>query len=100
MIEIREQDELEEKLSSIQFLYIYTPFCGTCQLARKMLETLEYIENPPTFYTINASLFPNFMQKYQIESVPCLLILNERNLLEKIYAFHSVPFLLEKMRKY
>lgn len=73
------------------FLYIYSPFCGTCQLARKMLEDIEAIHKQTLFYQMNASFYSTFMQTYQIESVPCLLIKKEGQIVEKIYVFHSVP---------
>ncbi|QHS23151.1 thioredoxin family protein [Virgibacillus sp. MSP4-1] len=99
--------EINEKDLSIilesqykQFIFLYTPFCGTCKVAGKMLETLENIENLPNFHTMNASLFPDFMQNYQIESVPCLAIIQEGHILDKTYAFHSVPFMYEKLLTY
>ncbi|SES66105.1 Thioredoxin [Salinibacillus kushneri] len=80
-----------------QYVFIYTPFCGTCKVAGKMLETLESMENLPNFQTMNASLFPDFMQNYQIESVPCLIIIQDGEILDKTYAFHSVPFMYQKL---
>lgn len=59
-------------------LYIYTPFCGTCQLARTMLDKIEAVHREDIFYEMNASLFPEFMQEHKIESVPCLLIMEDR----------------------
>ncbi|WP_340373721.1 thioredoxin family protein [Peribacillus sp. FSL E2-0218] len=74
-------------------LYLYTPLCGTCQVASKML-------------TISLQLFPEMMagkmnmnyvqgmaETYEIESVPCLLLFKEGQLYKKIYAFQSVPYL-------
>ena len=55
-------------------LYIHTPFCGTCHLARSMLDQIETVHKSDIFYEMNASLFPEFMQETQVESVPCLLI--------------------------
>lgn len=34
---------------------------------------------------------------YQIESVPCLLIQKNGKITHKIYAFQSIPYLLEKL---
>lgn len=72
-------------------IYIHTPFCGTCHMASSMLRQIEAAHNKDIFYNMNASLFPEFMQKEQIESVPCLLIKNNNEIKEKIYTFHSVP---------
>ncbi|MRG85153.1 thioredoxin family protein [Salinibacillus xinjiangensis] len=83
-----------------QFIFIYTPFCGTCKLARRMLETIENIEGFPTFHTLNASLFPEFMQDYQVESVPCLVMMKKNQIQEKVYAFQSVPDMYRKIESY
>lgn len=81
-------EELEEKENYL--LYIYTPFCGTCHVARSFLEKIEQTHQQDIFYEMNASLYPQFMQEYKIESVPCLLIKNQHKIKEKIYTFHSV----------
>ncbi|UJL45210.1 thioredoxin family protein [Virgibacillus sp. NKC19-16] len=71
-------------------LFIYTPFCGTCHLARAMLEKIESVHKETIFYEMNASLHASFMQEQQIESVPCLLIKEGNEVKEKIYVFYSI----------
>ncbi|HLS08995.1 thioredoxin family protein [Lentibacillus sp.] len=71
-------------------LYIYTPFCGTCALARSMLDKIESVHQQDIFYEMNASLNPDFMQAYKIESVPCLLIKEDGEIKDKVYAFKSI----------
>ncbi|WP_245207969.1 thioredoxin family protein [Sediminibacillus dalangtanensis] len=82
------------------FVFIHTPFCGTCKMAEKMLLVLEQIEEVSLFHEMNASLFPGFMQSYQVESVPCLLIVENGRVQEKVYAFQSLIHIQEKMQKY
>ncbi|WP_368652532.1 thioredoxin family protein [Ornithinibacillus sp. 4-3] len=72
------------------FLFINSPFCGTCHVARSMLDQIESIYHEEFFYEMNASFFPEFMQEHKIESVPCLLIRKDNETKEKIYAFRSV----------
>lgn len=81
-------------------LYIYTPFCGTCQLARTMLEKIEEVHQQEIFCEMNASLYPEFMHANQIESVPCLVIKQNNVLAEKIYAFHSIPNIYQYLLQY
>ncbi|KGX92828.1 thioredoxin [Pontibacillus halophilus JSM 076056 = DSM 19796] len=99
MIPIEQLEQLDTP-SPYTFLYIYTPFCGTCKLARKMLDTVEQTLEGATIHEMNASLFPDFMQIYKVESVPCLLILNGEKVEERIYAFQSVPYLYETILHY
>ena len=72
------------------FLYIHTPFCGTCHVARSMLEKIESIHKQHIFYEMNASFYPQFMQDEKITSVPCLYIKVNNVVKEKIYAFQSI----------
>ncbi|PAD22907.1 hypothetical protein CHH69_09750 [Terribacillus saccharophilus] len=77
-------------------IFVHTPFCGTCQLAEKMLLAVEAMTGQEYYHKLNASLFPDFMQENQIESVPCLITFKQGEVQEKIYAFHSVQHMLAK----
>lgn len=79
------------------FLFVHTPFCGTCQLAENMLRMIENKVSALQIYKLNASLYPDFMEQYQITSVPCLLIVKSGEVQEIFYAFHSVPYLVHKL---
>lgn len=79
---------LEEKNDYL--LFIHTPFCGTCHVARSFLEKIEKTHQQDIFYEMNASLYPEFMQKYKVESVPCLFIMKENEVKEKVYTFYSI----------
>lgn len=81
-------------------LYIHTPFCGTCHLARSMLDQIESVHKTDIFYEMNASLFPEFMQEARVESVPCLLIKENNEIKEKVYAFKSIPNIYSYLMKY
>ena len=71
-------------------LFINSPFCGTCHVARSMLNKIESVHQREIFYEMNASLYPEFMQDNRVKSVPCLLIKDENEVKEKIYAFKSI----------
>ncbi len=86
--EVTSLDQLNERKDYL--LYIHTPFCGTCYVARSFLEKIEKTHQQDIFLEMNASLFPEFMQKYQVESVPCLLIVQDNKVKEKVYTFYSV----------
>ena len=90
--------EIEEENDYL--LYIYTPFCGTCQLARTMLNKIESVHEADIFYEMNASLFPEYMQENKVESVPCLLIKKNNQIQEKVYTFHSIPNIYSYLLEY
>lgn len=74
-------------------LYLYTPLCGTCQVASRMLSiTLELFPEVKAG-KMNMNYVQSLAEEYEIESVPCLLLFKEGKLINKIYAFQSVPYL-------
>ncbi|MFB1051188.1 thioredoxin [Paraliobacillus sp. JSM ZJ581] len=75
---------------SQQLIFIYSPFCRTCQLARDILRKVEKQTNAHLFYEMNAGLFPTFMQTNKIGSVPCVYIKFADNTIEKIYSISNI----------
>lgn len=71
-------------------LFFYTPFCGTCKLAAKMLDiVLEVLPNVP-IYKCNVNSMGTVALEWEIESVPCIIILNQKKVIRKVYAINSV----------
>ncbi|MGE6257526.1 thioredoxin family protein [Heyndrickxia sporothermodurans] len=81
-------------------LYFYTPLCGTCQVAGKMLNIVEKVIPQFEFGKADLNYMPEFAKQYSIESVPCLLIFQNGQLMDKIYGFQSVTYLHEVLNKY
>lgn len=94
------QQELEIKIEKedVVFLYLYTPFCGTCQVAGRMLGIVSGMLSELNWGKCNLNYIPQYALKWEIESVPCLVILKNGSMVEKMYAFQSVPFLYDKIR--
>jgi hypothetical protein len=85
--------ELPSALQSTQgkqAFFFYTPLCGTCKLAQKMCTVAMEALPGTTVYACNVSRFPNQVQAWKIESVPCLVIAKGSDVLHKVYAFESV----------
>ena len=80
-------------------LYLYTPICGTCQVASKMLVVLDELMSNLPFGQSNVNYLKDLAEELKIESVPCLLIYKQGELQKRIYAFQSVPYLLEVVRE-
>lgn len=75
--------------------YLYTPMCGTCMVASKMMEVIEQLVPNVLMGKANLNYMEQLAIELEIESVPCLVISNGGKIEEKIYAFQSVPFLYE-----
>lgn len=84
--------------NKICLLYLYTPLCGTCQLAGKMLSVVTELLPHIEMGKADLNYLPYFAELWEIESVPCLIVFKDGQLVEKIYAFHSVPYLAEKIK--
>ncbi|MEK3807280.1 thioredoxin family protein [Bacillus sp. FSL H8-0547] len=100
MIECNEEQvsRLAERDTAI--LYLYTPFCGTCQLAKKMLTVVEAMLPALEIKMANLNYLPKQASAWEIESVPCLLLFEKGRLISKTYAFHSVEHLYQILKKY
>lgn len=79
-------------------LYVYTPMCGTCQVASKILTVSLELVPQLLVGKMNINFFPNMAMQYAIESVPCLLIFKQGKLLSKVYAFQSVPYIYNLLK--
>jgi thioredoxin 1 len=79
--------------------FIYTPMCGTCDVAKKILGVIEQLLPELPLGMANINYLGDFAQDLQIESVPCLIVSENGQVKEKIYAFKSVPFLYEILKK-
>ncbi|OMP67829.1 thioredoxin family protein [Domibacillus epiphyticus] len=79
-------------------LYAYTPMCGTCQVAGKMLDVVEAMNIDVPLRRINLNYHEDIAHLFAIESVPCLLLFSNGKLIKKIYAFQSVPYIYEEIR--
>lgn len=91
-------DQLVKKEDAL--IFIYSRFCGTCHVARSFLDKIELTHNLEIFYEINASLNPEFLQNYMIERVPCLLIIQNKKVKEKIYTFYSIGNIYSYLLEY
>jgi thioredoxin 1 len=91
--------ETNSQSANIAAYYLYAPMCGTCQVASKMMEVVEELLPSVKIGQANLNYVENIAVDQQIESVPCLLISENGKISEKIYAFQSVPYLYNRLRK-
>lgn len=89
----------KNKDNDIHLIFGYTPMCGTCKISERMLDIANEVAQLP-LEKRNLNFYPEFSQQFEIQSVPILLIMKNDQELERIYAFQSVTYLLEKLKKY
>ncbi|TDM14726.1 thioredoxin family protein [Macrococcus bovicus] len=79
-------------------IFGYTPLCGTCKVAERMIDIMpELIE--VNIMKVDLNFSASFAQRYQLMSVPVLLIVKDDEVVETIYRFESVTNIYEIIRK-
>lgn len=78
-------------------IFGYTPTCATCKVSERMLDIANDILQLPTI-KMDLNFHPDFSQLYEIQSVPVLLVMSKGEEQKRIYAFQSVPYLLENLK--
>jgi len=78
--------------------YLYTPMCGTCAVASKMMTVVEQLLPQLQVGKANINFIEQIAYAHKIESVPCLLVCEGGEVTEKVYAFQSVPYLYELLK--
>ncbi|KGR82632.1 thioredoxin family protein [Lysinibacillus odysseyi] len=87
------------KKERVAAFYLYTPMCGTCAVASKMMAVMEELLPDVAIGKGNVNYLENLAMEYEVESVPCLLIARDGEYAQKLYAFQSVPNLYEILKK-
>lgn len=92
----------EEMLQQLQnpgvaAVYFHTPLCGTCRLARRMLEVAEAALSGPELLACDLNFVPDLAERFCIEAVPCLARLEDGTATEKVYAMQSADGLYRRL---
>lgn len=71
-------------------VFFFTPLCGTCKIGERMLEIAEITGVSVHLYKLNINYAPRLRDQWQIASVPCLVLLENGEPIQKEYAMKSV----------
>lgn len=94
------KSEMQETKAPL-IIYFKTPLCGTCAAAERMLSiTLDAISWKHSALSCNVNFIPELAKSWEISSVPCLMIIQNGGIREKIYAFRSVDYLFRLLTPY
>ncbi|NEU31206.1 thioredoxin family protein [bacterium LRH843] len=94
-----ELGEILDKREPLTIIYLHTPLCGTCKLAGKMTEVVGSSLDIP-IYSLNVNQSPEFAITWKVESVPCLLVFQKGFGVERIYAFRSISYIYNILKRY
>lgn len=89
---------IDEHINQEKYLIFgYTPTCGTCKVSERMLDIANEILKL-SITKIDLNFHPDFSQEHEIQSVPVLMLMSKGEEQKRIYAFQSVPNLLENLK--
>ncbi|MCH1640233.1 thioredoxin family protein [Paenibacillus timonensis] len=97
-MEKRMETEQAERATGREALFFVTALCGTCQLAEKMLEIVLASGPCIPVSKLNINYTPRLRERWQIASVPCLVVLQDGEPVRQEYAMRSVVDLSEWLR--
>lgn len=90
------EHELRHKLTDQEWngvLFWYTPLCGTCKITEKMLDIIRSMHPQLHVDKVNVNFMRNLTQELQIQSVPCVMLIEGGKVTERLYAIHSIDHL-------
>lgn len=95
------QQELLDRISRIQegafAVFLYTPFCGTCKVAQRMLDVIITMLPSLPIVKSNINFLPITTREWQITSVPCIVILEHGKEITYMYRMQSVDELYHRL---
>ena len=99
VIELREE-EVENKIREDGKILVdcYAPWCGPCRMLSPIIDDMSEEINNVTFYKINIDDAASVSEKYEIMSIPTLLLFENGNLKETIVGFKSKEDLEELLK--
>lgn len=79
MTEITEEEWFQKVNASEDAfaVFLYTPFCGTCKLAGRMLEIASEALPGLPVYRCNLNFAPMAVSRWRIATVPCVLLFDK-----------------------
>ncbi|MED1857880.1 thioredoxin family protein [Brevibacillus reuszeri] len=79
-------------------LFVFTPMCGTCKLAERMLEVTSEALPAIVIKKLNINVAHGLAEQLMITSVPALLLFQKGELVARHFAIQSVAFLYEVLK--
>lgn len=80
-------------------LFFFSPFCGTCQLAERMLAVAAEAAAPDyPIYKCRVSEWRKCVNQWRIRSVPCLVLLENGSIKKTTYKIESAVHLYALLR--
>lgn len=87
-----------ERIQDNYIIFGYTPFCGTCKLAEKMLDIVN-MSLKLDILKLDLNYYESLSTQYKVSSVPVLIIVKDNKVVDTIFRFESVTSIYEILSK-
>ena len=89
-----EQFESEAKKSAVAVVDFSATWCGPCRMLAPVVETIsEKLAGKVDFYNVDVDDAPELAGEYKVNSVPCLILMKNGELVSQSIGFKPQPML-------
>lgn len=100
VIDIDENNfEIEVNKSGIPvILDFYADWCGPCQMLKPIfIKISENFRGKLKFGKVNTEISPELAQRFEVQGIPCLIVINKGKEIDRIVGFSSESSLKQKI---
>lgn len=102
LTEISEQD-LNELLGQRGWrgaVLFVTPWCGTCQLAERMMAAVQATGTSLPVFKLNINYTPAYRESWRLASVPCVVLIEGGNAVQIEYRLNGADYLFRLIKEF
>lgn len=91
------ETELDGKIAIIDF---FADWCMPCRMLAPIYEKLsEKYKGKLEFYKINTEEAPELAERFSVQGIPCMIIVNDKEEVNRIVGFNPEDILKDKIDK-
>ncbi|WP_251547178.1 thioredoxin [Limosilactobacillus caecicola] len=91
----------QDTASGVNLVDFWATWCGPCRMQSPVVENLsETMGDQVGFYKLDVDQNPDTAKKFQIMSIPTLLIKKDGEVVDKVIGYHSKEQLQQVLQQY
>lgn len=91
----------QDTANGVSLVDFWATWCGPCRMQSPVVESLsEKMDGQVNFYKLDVDENPDTAHKYQIMSIPTLMIKKDGEVVDKVIGYHSAEQLQKVLEQY